>query len=113
MTDYRVLIPRVVLSIFGMFVRTVLALACIASTFRSAEPPVRVMLAGPFLASRFGTPPNGGVYDVSAASDPAVTRQNWTDRLQPRERLVHLVDTKQATSNNHRHTSRQSSCWVV
>ncbi len=109
MTDYRVLIPRVVLSIFGMFVLTVLALVCIGSTFPSAGPPVRGMLAGPFLASRFGTPPNGGVYDVSAASDPAVTRHAWTDRLQPRERLVHLVDTKQSTSNNHRHTSRRSA----
>ncbi len=97
MTGYRVLIPRMMPSIFGMFVLTVLALVCICSTFRSACPPVRVMLAGPFLASRPGTPPNGGGYVVSVASDPAFTRHSWTDRLQPRERLVQLVDAKQST----------------
>ena len=71
MTGYRDLIPRMVPSIFGMFMLTVLTLVCICSTFRSACPPVRVMLAGPFLASRPGTPPNGGGYVVSVASDPA------------------------------------------
>lgn len=96
--------PRVKPSIFGMFCFTILALIRICSSFRPAWPPIRLMLAGPTLASRSGSSKWKGTFFRSLHTQPLPATHGPIGFCRGNDRFTALINgtNVEQSSTHHR-----------